>query len=512
MGKRVDVFEIPWDNVLPLVFVGMLIALLGAVYPLLRMRKMKTGVVLRGDHEPRTDAASRGFRTFAAVLLAIVMPALYFTVAPVLGETSVSLGGVLLLGAGLLMLLVFLPLIVPQLLARVVALFARPFERRWPLAGALAARTMVERPTRVSVAAVGIAMVTAAFVTLEGMTASLRAELEVWAEEAVDQKIFVSEIGDLDFDELAPVLRDHPDVIGVERGDSRHYAPFLVIGLPIDQLMNYGPCSEDVEIGDALRDGSGMIVSGRLARDLSLIVGDRLQMDAPGGKKIEHEIVAVSDTYGYFPWPDERMYAIVSDEGLRRDFCIDASSTNRVALRLRDGADPQRLRGELRERYAALLPAAADWGFETGIARRDFGVNDINRDFLLFDLIIGLSASLASLGVLNGLLLSALERGKELGILRALGTDRKQVAGMVFLETLLVGVVGAVIGLLIGLGITPVITAALEDMSGLELPYRSGGSILVIGMLVAVFVTLLSALYPIWRMNRMPAVKAIRGG
>ncbi len=62
---------------------------------------------------------------------------------------------------------------------------------------------------------------------------------------------------------------------------------------------------------------------------------------------------------------------------------------------------------------------------------RDLQVADIDSDFMLFDLILGLTALLAGVGVLNGQLLAALERTKELGILKALGTSAGQIAGMV---------------------------------------------------------------------------------
>jgi putative ABC transport system permease protein len=149
-------------------------------------------------------------------------------------------------------------------------------------------------------------------------------------------------------------------------------------------------------------------------------------------------------------------------------------------------------------------------GFETGAWLRSEHMRDLTRDFRLFDLILGLTAALAALGVLNGQLLSGLERAKELGVLKALGVTRRQIAGMVFAESLVIGLFGGLLGTLLGAGLTPVIVRSLESLSGLELPDVGPGRWLWIVPLGAVVVALLAGIYPVARMNRTDAVAAVR--
>src|SRR5205814_3867140 len=84
--------------------------------------------------------------------------------------------------------------------------------------------------------------------------------------------------------------------------------------------------------------------------------------------------------------------------------------------------------------------------YERGAELLNANLVDIDHDFLLFDCILGLTALLAAMGVLNGLLLSALERTKELGVLKALGTSRRQITGMVLCESAVVGLLGGLLG------------------------------------------------------------------
>ena len=159
-----------------------------------------------------------------------------------------------------------------------------------------------------------------------------------------------------------------------------------------------------------------------------------------------------------------------------------------------------------------LCPGLVALRFETGRGFLQAHLDDIDRDFRLFDIILGLTAALAGLGVLNGLLLSGLERTKELGILRALGASRPQIAGMVFFESAVVGLLGGVLGTALGAGLTPVIVRALEGLSGLDLPERTAGPWLFWCPVGALLLALFASLYPIRRMNRMSAVAAVRTG
>lgn len=114
--------------------------------------------------------------------------------------------------------------------------------------------------------------------------------------------------------------------------------------------------------------------------------------------------------------------------------------------------------------------------------------------------------------MLNGQLLAAIEKKKELGILVALGTTRAQLTGLVVVESLVIAGVAGVLGSLVGLGLTPVLVTALRVLSGLDLPLRSAGPWTLFACAAALVVTLSAALYPVWRSNRMDAVRAVRTG
>jgi putative ABC transport system permease protein len=502
-------FEVPWPVVAPLVAAGVGIALVGSIYPLAKALNTDAVSALRGLESGRPHGVGRGFHLFAALLLALVVPAVYFGVVPVIGETQSELVGVLLLGCAVLALFVAVPLVAPALISFVCVRLARPFERLWPLAGKLSARAMQRGPTRVAGAVAGIALVTAGYVGLRGMTRSLEAEIDVWSQEAFRDKVYVRNLPPARFDELAAKLHEYPEVLGVEPDEARTYSPFLLIGLRVDELAGYGPCAEDPRLTAALRDERCVIVSRRLAKEQGYDVGDAVHVQAPGGRVESFKVIAVSDAYGYFPHPDERIYGVVSDRWMKSLFCIDTEVASTLGVRFAPGTSTEE--AELIVR-TALGVAPRKGTIETGEYLFAWISTDIARDFVLFDIIIALTVVLAGLGVLNGQLLSALERAHELGVLKALGMSRAQVAGHVLLESAVVGAIGGALGALLGTVVVPVIVRALQVISGLPLPHESPGIHALLGAAGAVVVALLAGLYPIWRMNKSDAIAAVRRG
>ncbi len=508
--KMVELFEIPWEVVGPLVIAGVAIALVGSIYPLVRARDTDAVAALRGeDSRARHARGARGFQWLAAALLALVMPAIYFFVVPVIGDGEGELVKVILLGLGVLALFIAVPLVAPALISFVCARLARPFEARWPLAGQLAARTMQQGPARIAGGVAGLALVTSGFVGLHGMTRSLEAEIDLWSVEAFRSRVYVRDMPPRPFEELAAALHAHPEVLGVEPNVARCYEPFLVVGMRESELAGYGPAKEDPALIEALRERRGIILSRRLAKHREYEVGDMVHMEAPGGSVESFPVVAISDSYGYFPDPDERLYGIVSDRWMKEQFCLETEQVGSFSVRFADGTDPDAAEALVRSTLA--LPARGVT-VKTGEFLYWWHSTDIARDFLLFDIILALTMALAGLGVLNGQLLSALERGKELGVLKALGMSRAQVAGSVLLESLVVGVVGGGLGAALGAAVIPVIVQALTVISGLPLPSVGPGIWLPLGWGGAIVVGVLSGLYPIWRMNRNDAIAAVRLG
>ncbi|MFP3986189.1 ABC transporter permease [Streptomyces sp. E11-3] len=121
--------------------------------------------------------------------------------------------------------------------------------------------------------------------------------------------------------------------------------------------------------------------------------------------------------------------------------------------------------------------------------------------------LLGLAIVIAVLGVVNTLALSVVERTREIGLLRAIGLARRQLRRMIRLESVVIAVFGAVLGLSLGLvwGLAAQRVLALQGMTALDIPW---GTILIV-VAGSVVVGLAAALLPALRASRMNVLAAI---
>ncbi|TDT97752.1 putative ABC transport system permease protein [Streptomyces sp. 846.5] len=121
--------------------------------------------------------------------------------------------------------------------------------------------------------------------------------------------------------------------------------------------------------------------------------------------------------------------------------------------------------------------------------------------------LLALAIVVAVLGVVNTLALSVVERTREIGLMRAIGLSRRQLRRMVRLESVVIALFGAVLGVALGMGwgIAAQKLLALSGLGVLSIPWSTIG-IVFLGSAV---VGLLAALFPAFRAGRMNVLKAI---
>jgi putative ABC transport system permease protein len=119
------------------------------------------------------------------------------------------------------------------------------------------------------------------------------------------------------------------------------------------------------------------------------------------------------------------------------------------------------------------------------------------------------SLFVASVSIVNVMLMSTIERRGEIGVFRAVGYQRLAVLRLLLTEALLMGVVGAVLGVGLSVAVGAVVNQALLGdplaFSDRSLRY------LAFGFVFGIVASLLSGLYPAWRAASDPPVESLRG-
>ncbi|MFF4254419.1 ABC transporter permease [Streptomyces sp. NPDC001663] len=121
--------------------------------------------------------------------------------------------------------------------------------------------------------------------------------------------------------------------------------------------------------------------------------------------------------------------------------------------------------------------------------------------------LLALAIVVAILGVVNTLALSVVERTREIGLMRAIGLSRRQLRRMIRMESVVIALFGALLGLGLGMGwgATAQKLLALEGLKVLEIPWPT----LTAVFLGSAFVGLFAALIPAFRAGRMNVLNAI---
>ena len=131
----------------------------------------------------------------------------------------------------------------------------------------------------------------------------------------------------------------------------------------------------------------------------------------------------------------------------------------------------------------------------------------IDQLVTLLTVLLALSIIIAALGIINTLALSVIERTREIGLLRAVGTSRRQTRRMIRLESVVIAVFGGLLGIAIGVVFGIAIQHAVSDqgLDVLSVPVPT----LVAYVVLSAVIGVLAAVWPAWRASRLDILKAI---
>ncbi|MFC9282759.1 ABC transporter permease [Streptomyces collinus] len=166
--------------------------------------------------------------------------------------------------------------------------------------------------------------------------------------------------------------------------------------------------------------------------------------------------------------------------------------------------------GQQAAAYKALKSALHDYPQYTVRDQTDYKKALKDQIGQLLNMIYGLLALaiiVAVLGVVNTLALSVVERTREIGLMRAIGLSRRQLRRMIRLESVVIAVFGALLGLGLGMGwgATAQKLLALEGLKVLDIPWPT----IITVFVASAFVGLFAALVPAFRAGRMNVLNAI---
>ena len=476
------------------VITGTVVSLVAAVVPA-RKAALTAPVEAMRDDVVSHDRASRWRTAAGAVLLVGGLVAVAAAATGVIEDNRPSLLGV---GAGAIVISVLM--LAPTIVPAVLGVLAAPAVRGMRPLGGLAKGNVTRHPKRTASTAgalmVGMALVGAASVLAASAQASVR---DVVDNESQADLLLQSATWDVP----AELVSEVATLDGLRRVDPLRVAYTTavdgevtpVVGAPV----GFFDATLTVPVVDgataAMADGQA-VVQELAAEPKGWEVGDTLTVAGSVGT-VDVTIGAVIDSraIGASVILPDQVFDTVADP--------TSTMTDTVFLLAEPGADIAQIRDQVTELAAPYVVVSVMDGEEFG----DAIAEQVNQMLVILYALLGLSIVIAVLGIVNTLALSISERTREIGLLRAVGLGRLQLAGVVTIESVLTAVFGTVLGIGVGAGLAATMPTVFRDegFTSLVIPWGPLGALLGL----AVVVGALAAVWPAVRAARMDVLEAI---
>jgi putative ABC transport system permease protein len=402
---------------------------------------------------------------------------------------------------GLAVLAIFLgtALLAPILVRPVATVLGWPARLRGA-PGRLAGENARRNPRRTALTSaalmIGLALVTAVAV----ITASVEASINQSIDGTVRAQLVVLDEGSGGFSpEVAATLRQDPrlaDISEIRGGD-------VLVGDIATGVTGFDTSHIGQVLSFSMTAGSAAsiattnttIVDSTEAASENLHVGSTVTMTFPNGDKVNMSV-------GGIYTPDALISGfLVSLDTLNphvttaRDADIALNPAPGVALPaaqaslLNDLRAYPQLSGLTRTQYKNLISAG------------------LNTFLNLIYVLLGLAIFIAVVGIVNTLALSVLERTREIGLLRAVGMTRGQTREMVAWESVIIALLGAVLGLAVGSGLGIALVSALHS-DGISQTAVPGNNLILYAVAAGLF-GIVAAIFPAIRASRVDVLRAV---
>ena len=390
------------------------------------------------------------------------------------GFTLVFGHGRILFYAGYLCSIVAAVLLVPTLglwLARGL----RPVLKAiWPVEGTLAADSLIQSPRRTSGAVTALALSVSLIIALGGMTQAAYASIEEWLRVALNPDMYLAptqNFTDRSFRFPAELAAEVEKIPGVRRIQAVRIVRLPMDGEPVMFVsLDISSVSQEARLpivsgdGDTMyRDaaaGKGVIISDNFALMHNRKRGDVLTIATPTGP-LEMPVLGVVVDFS------DQKGSILLDRSIYDKYWKDTSA-NVIRIYLQAGVTV----AQMRERIAAQTGTRFRYFVFTNEDLRSYILRITDQWFGLTYIQIAVAVLVSILGIVNTLTVSITDRRRELGVLQAVGGLRRQIRGTIWLEAVLIGAIGLILGCGFGaVALYYALETSARDLAGMRLAY-----------------------------------------
>jgi putative ABC transport system permease protein len=250
----------------------------------------------------------------------------------------------------------------------------------------------------------------------------------------------------------------------------------------------------DNRVRNEVLAGRGVVLTQNLGKLLHVRAGDQLRMPTPRGERQTTVLALVP----YFS-------TVIGTVGMSLDQMrtwFDRPATTVLQVSAAPGVDPKRLLADVRR----VVPAP-NYVYD-GRAELAGLEAPMHQSMFIANAVWIIVVLVAAVALLNTLTLSVLERRREIGVLRAMGSSRRFTLRMVLVEALGIGLVGGILGLMFGVTDQWLFSLVSGEMMSFQVSFRPSAMVLVFTV-GALAMSLLGSVPPARRAARLNIIEAV---
>jgi lipoprotein-releasing system permease protein len=294
---------------------------------------------------------------------------------------------------------------------------------------------------------------------------------------------------------VTPVIEDTAFIV---RGDANIGVGLR--GIEPESYLRLIALQEKIIAGRADLGSNDLLIGRDLAKDLGLTIGDKLTLQAAQGASVVLFVAGIFD----FGNQGQNKGAVYVALRTAQSLLGLPGGVTRLWVKVAAPFDAE----TIAQQIAAQPGIQVESWIETN-AEFFKALSGQTLSFFIIRLFVGLTAAL---GIASVLVVSVVQKSKEIGILRATGTTRRQILGVFLLQGAMLGLLGSLLGSLLGWAFLIAWRGFAVNDEGVPFFTLEAGPMLYLYVaLGATTVGVLSALFPAQRAARLDPAVAIRG-
>lgn len=305
-----------------------------------------------------------------------------------------------------------------------------------------------------------------------------------------------------DVEGIAGVVAASATVSGsgfVTRADAK--APVVVRGVEPERFFAIIDLRRRITAGTFDVSGGTVVVGATLASDLGIGVGDKLRMTTPEGGD---DVVRVAGVFRVGNEAVDKTWVVTSLRHAQSLFALPGGATS-IEVKVAEVFSAERVAAEM---HASTGLTAESWMKLNAELLSGLSAQSSSKTMIQFFVVVAVA-----LGIASVLIVSVVQKSREIGILRAVGTPAARVRSVFLVQGGVLGLAGSILGSALGALFAKLFASFAVGPDGQpRIPVQLDLTLFLSAGALATGVGLLAAFVPAMRASRLDPAAAIRGG